>query len=128
MCPATGALLLGVVSQLLGLDGSSVGGVVWVLVRVRVVRWMSDDLVAAVSLAFEQLLQANDAGQDEGEFADDQGLERDEGQDTDGQWQEGGGLQFHQHEKWEQVLLALLHFAASCGEFKVLNKNSFKSF
>lgn len=61
----------------------------------------------------QQLLQADDARQDQSQLSDDQSLERDQRKESDGEWQECGGFQLEQQEKWQQILLALLAAFAS---------------
>lgn len=110
------ASLLGVsgVGQVLGVQGASVSVVVVERGRVRVVR-VGDHFVALLGLLVEQLLEADDGGQDEGDLADDQSLERDQGEESDGQGQEGGGLQLEQQQQGQEQLLDLLLLAAGCG-------------
>lgn len=84
-----------------------------VLVCVRVVRRMCDDLVARRVLVLQKLLQADDARQDQSQLSDDQGLERDQREESDGERQEGGGLQLEQQQEWQQIFLALLGALAS---------------
>lgn len=72
---------------------------------------MGDDFVGRRVLVLEQLLQGDDARQDERQLSDDQGLERDQSEGSDGEGQEGGGLQLQQQQKWQQELLAFLAFA-----------------
>lgn len=67
-------------------------------------------------LVLQEFLQSNDAWQDEGEFTDDQGLEGDQSEETDGEWQESGSLQLEQQQKRQQVFFALLASFASCDE------------
>lgn len=109
------ASLLGVsgVGQVLGVQGASVSVVVVERGRVRVVR-VGDHFVALLGLLVEQLLEADDGGQDEGDLADDQSLERDQGEESDGQGQEGGGLQLEQQQQGQEQLLDLLLLAAGC--------------
>lgn len=106
-------VLLSGVGQLLGVDGSS-EGTMGLIVRVRVVWWVCDNLVRSWVLVFQEFLQTDDSWQDEGQLSDDQSLEGDQSEESDGEWQEGGGLQFSQDEEWQQVFLALLSLAASC--------------
>lgn len=94
-----------------------------ILIGVWVVWWMSDNFVAWWVLAFQQFLQSNDAGKDEGKFADNQGLERDQSQDSDGEWQEGGSLKLEEHQQWEQVFLALLSdLSTSCENYSTITQ------
>lgn len=76
---------------------------------VSVVVVVGNDLVALVSLlAVEQLLQTDDSGQEQSQLADDQSLEGNQGQETDSQGQESGGLQLEQQQQGEEQLLGLL--------------------
>lgn len=77
---------------------------------------VGNDLVALVSLlAVEQLLKSDDSGQEEGQLADDQSLEGDQGQETNSQGQEGGGLQLEEQQEGQEHLLGLL-LATGCEE------------
>lgn len=93
--------LVGVVDDVVVVERAGIVSVVLVVV--------GDHLVALVSLlSVEQLLQSNDSGQEEGQLADDQSLEGDQGQESDGKGQEGGGLQLEQQEQGQEQLLGLL--------------------
>lgn len=61
---------------------------------------------------FQKFLQSNDSRQDQSQFANDQGLERDQSEESDGERQESGGFQLEQQEKRQQIFLALLAFAS----------------
>lgn len=77
-----------------------------------VANWVCDDLVALV-LGAQQLLQAEDGGNDEGDFADNQGLECQERETAEES--NADHLQFCQEEDWQQGGELLLDFlAASC--------------
>lgn len=100
--------LVGVVDDVVVVERAGIVSVVLVVV--------GDHLVALVSLlSVEQLLQSNDSGQEQSQLADDQSLEGDQGQESDGKGQEGGGLQLEQQEQGQEQLLGLL-LAAGCGE------------
>lgn len=77
--------------------------------------WMGDYLVVLGRMfRFEQFLQADDTGQQQRQFTNDQGLEGDQCQETEHQWQKGGCLQFEQQQQWQQKFLGLLSFTTSC--------------
>lgn len=99
---------MGVVDDVVVVESAGIVSVVLVVV--------GDDLVALVSLlAVEQLLQSNDSGQQEGQLADDQSLEGDQGQESDGEGQQSGGLQLEQQQQGQEQLLGLL-LATGCRE------------
>lgn len=66
---------------------------------VRLVRWMGNHFVALRwVLGLEELLEADDAGQQKSQLTDDERLEGDQGQETEDQGQESGGLKLEQQE------------------------------
>ncbi|KAK3932297.1 Hermansky-Pudlak syndrome 1 protein-like protein, partial [Frankliniella fusca] len=106
-----------VLGGLLGLEGAGVVSAVLVAavarVAVAVVR-VRDHLVAlGVLLLGQQLLQGDDAGEDERQLADDEGLEGEEGEGAEGQGDEGGGLELEQQQEGQQHLQLLL-LASGC--------------
>lgn len=89
-----------------------------VTVLFRVVR-VRDDLVAlGVLLLSQQLLEADDTGEDEGELADDESLQGQQGEGSKGQGDEGGGLQLEQKEQRKEDLGGLLLLTTSCNRKK----------
>lgn len=107
-------LSVSAVGQVLGgVHGAGVSVVIVVRARVRVVR-VGNNLVALFALLVEELLERDDGGQDEGDLSDDQGLEGDQGEGTEGERQQSGGLQLEEEEQREEQLLDLLLLATSC--------------
>lgn len=85
------------------------------VVGVRVLWWMSDDLIRCrMMLVLQKLLQPDDARQYESQFTDDQGLESDQCEESNSKWQECGSLQLQENEKRKQILFGFLAFTASC--------------
>jgi hypothetical protein len=85
-----------------------------VTVLLRVVR-VGDHLVALCGLLLpQQLLEADETGQDERQLADDEGLEGEQRQGSQGQGDERGGLQLQQEKKGKQDLGRLLLLASRC--------------
>ena len=104
-------------STLLG--GGLVGGVGQVersgpatAVVLVVVVWdlVGDDLVALVLVA-QELLQGDDGAEDQGDLADDQGLEGQEGQTSEGDGDQSGGLKFQEQEDGQEGFHDLLLLA-----------------
>lgn len=96
---------MGVVNDVVVVEGTGIVSVVVIETSVSV----GNDLVALVSLlAVEQLLQSDDSGQQEGQLADDQSLEGDQGQESDGEGQQSGGLQLEEQQQGQKQLLGLL--------------------
>lgn len=73
-----------VVSLLVGMDG------------------VSDDLVAAWLLRTQKLLQRDNGTDDQSDLADDEGLECEEGQSSESDWDQSGSLKFQEEEDWQQ--------------------------
>lgn len=74
---------------------------------------VSDDLVA-LALGGEEFLEGDYEGDDEGDLADDEGLEGDQGEGAEGDRDEGGGLQLQEQQDRQEALDDLLLLAASC--------------
>lgn len=109
--PERTLLLMGGVGQILCI----VHGAAVVTVLIERCVWMGDDLVVLRRmLRFEQFLQADDAAQQQRQFTDDQGLEGDQCQEAEHQWQQGGRLQLEQQQQWQQEFLGLFALTTSC--------------
>ena len=74
---------------------------------------VSDDLVRDVLLLRQQLLEPDDGGQHERDLADEQSLAGDQGDRTEQQRQQGGGLQRNGEQQRAQDLGGLLLLATS---------------
>lgn len=102
--------LVGVVDDVVVVERTGIVSVVVIETSVSV----GNNLVALVSLlSVEQLLQSDDSGQQQSQLADDQSLEGDQGQESDGEGQQSGGLQLEQQEQGQEQLLGLL-LATGC--------------
>ena len=107
-------LAVGPVGEVLALlEGAGVVATVLVSAAVAgvgvAVVGVGDHLVAlGVLLLGQQLLQGDDAGEDQGELADDEGLEGEEGEGTESQGDEGGSLQLQEQQEGQEHLQLLL--------------------
>lgn len=81
--------------------------VVVLFVAIRV-DWMSHHLVALVVLVGEQLLQSDDCADDQGDLADHEGLQGQQGQGAEGDRDQSSGLQFQQQQDRDQGFHDLL--------------------
>lgn len=81
-----------------------------VAARAAAVVRVADDLVGDALLVAEELLEADDGGEDEGDFADDQGLACDEGDRAEGERDQSGGFQFQSDQKRQEDFGGFLYW------------------
>lgn len=91
-----------------GLVAGEGAAVVAVVVLLRVVGVGYHLVALALLLRAQQLLEADEGGQHEGQLAHDEGLQGEEGQGAECQRDDGGCLQFHHQEEGQQHLQLLL--------------------
>lgn len=74
---------------------------------------MGDDFIWLWVFWFQKLFQTDDSGQDQGKFTDNQSLQGDQSEESDGKGQECSSFQFEEQEKGQQKFLAFLSTATT---------------
>lgn len=84
---------------------------------------MGNHFVAlTVALGCQKFLHSENGGDDESNFADDEGLDGEESKTTEENWDECDGLQLQEKEEGSEGLEDLLLLATSCKVRKIINR------
>lgn len=110
-----GRLLVSSVGEVLSVVGGTSPAVAVLLCVVRVGHYL---VALRALLLAQQLLEANETRQHEGQLADDERLEGEQRQGAEGQGDEGGSLELQQQKKGKEDLGCLLLLATSWNKLR----------